>query len=119
MSVARFGELLVSQSLGEVALGDEVYVGLYVCSHNNGVSEGAVFRNVRLVRPAPGGFVPYRDYIGSDLELLDVATGRRKVVDHADGFGAGAELDARRPARLCSIATAGCIVLTSRSAGPS
>ena len=35
-----------------------------------------MFRNVRLVRPAKDGFVPYRDYIGSDLELLDVATGR-------------------------------------------
>jgi Tol biopolymer transport system component len=44
--------------------------------------EKAVFRNVRLIRPAKVGFVPYRDYIGSDLELLDVATGRRKVVDH-------------------------------------
>jgi hypothetical protein len=82
MSVARFGELLASESLGDVALGDEVYVGLYVCSHNNAVSEKAVFRNVRLVRPARDGFVPYREYIGSDLELLDVATGHRKVVDH-------------------------------------
>jgi Tol biopolymer transport system component len=82
MSVARFGETLVSQSLGDVALGDEVYVGLCVCAHNNGVSEKAVFRNVRLIRPAKEGFVPYRDYIGSDLELLDVATGRRQVVDH-------------------------------------
>ena len=82
MSVARFGETLVSESLSEVALGDEVYVGLYVCAHNNGVSEKALFRNVRLVRPARDGFVPYRDYIGSDLELLDVATGRSRIVDH-------------------------------------
>jgi hypothetical protein len=83
MSVARFGETLVSQSFSEVALGDEVYVGLYVCAHNNGVSEQAVFRNVRLIRPAKEGFVPYRDYIGSDIELLDVATGHRKTVHHA------------------------------------
>ena len=82
MSVARFGETLASQSLSDVALGDEVYVGLYVCSHDNGVLEKAVFRNVRLVRPAREGFAPYHDYIGSDLELLDVATGRRKVVEH-------------------------------------
>jgi len=54
MSVARSGEAVVSQSLDDVALGDEVYVGLYVCAHNNGVSERAVFRNVRLVTPPKG-----------------------------------------------------------------
>jgi hypothetical protein len=46
MSVAHFGETFVSLSIGDVALGDEVYVGLYVCAHNNSVSEKAVFRNV-------------------------------------------------------------------------
>jgi Tol biopolymer transport system component len=83
MSVAHFGETLVSRSFSEVALGDEVYVGLYVCAGNNGAAEQAVFRNVRLIRPAKEGFVPYRDYISSDIELLDVATGRRKTVHHA------------------------------------
>ncbi len=82
VSFARFGELLVSQSLSDVVLGDEVYVGLYVCSHNNSASERAVFRNVRLIRPAREGFVPYRDYIGSDLEVLEVANGRRRTVYH-------------------------------------
>jgi TolB protein len=61
VSVAHFGEVLVSQSLGDLDLGDEVYVGLYVCSHNNEVSEKAVFRNVRFIRPAKDGFTPYRD----------------------------------------------------------
>jgi Tol biopolymer transport system component len=37
-----------------------------------------------LIRPAKDGFIPYRDYIGSDLELLDVATGRRQIVHHTD-----------------------------------
>ena len=35
---------------------DEVYVGLYVCSHNPKVSEEAVFTNVRIVVPSPVGF---------------------------------------------------------------
>ena len=61
-------------------LGDEVYVGLFLCSHNPSVVEKAVFRDVRIIRPAKEGFVPYRDYIGSVLELLDVETGRRQVV---------------------------------------
>lgn len=82
ISVARFGEIYSSRSLREAALGDEVYIGLCVGARADRAAEKAVFRNVRLVRPAQEDFVPYRDYIGSDLELLDVASGRRKVVDH-------------------------------------
>ena len=88
MSVARSGDVFTS---GEVTLdlGDEVYVGLFVCSHNKDVTEKAVFSNVRITVPAKDGFVPYRDYIGSNLEVMDVATGRRKIVYTApDSFQA-------------------------------
>ena len=57
--------------MADLALGDEVYVGLFLCSHNADVVERAVFRDVRIIRPAREGFVPYRDYIGSHLEVLD------------------------------------------------
>jgi hypothetical protein len=80
VSVARFGELFRTSQVSDLDLGEEVYVGLFVCSHNPEVVERAVFRNVRLVRPAPDDFTPYRDYIGSRLELLDVASGRRQVI---------------------------------------
>ncbi len=80
MSAARFGEPFASESISGVDLGEEVYVGLFVCSHNEEVVERAVFRNVRIVRPAPDGFVPYRDYIGSNLEVLDVETGHRRIL---------------------------------------
>jgi Tol biopolymer transport system component len=80
MSAARFGETFVTQSVESLALGGEVYVGLFVCSHNREVTERAVFRDVRVTTPAPAGFVPYRDHIGSRLEILDVATGERRVV---------------------------------------
>ena len=80
MSVARFGEPLKLSTLESLALGDEVYVGLFLCSHNADVVEQAVFRDVRVIRPAKTGFTPYRDYIGSVLEVLDVATGRRQVL---------------------------------------
>jgi Tol biopolymer transport system component len=63
-----------------MALGDEVYVGLFVCSHNNNVVEKAAFRDVRITVPAKDDFVPYRDYIGSNLEILDVQSGHRKIV---------------------------------------
>ncbi|MGE5126396.1 MAG: biopolymer transporter TolR [Betaproteobacteria bacterium] len=80
MSVARFGEPYRTTQVGELALGDEVYVGLFLCSHNPDVTERALFRDVRLVRPAPDSFVPYRDYIGSRLEILDVQSGDRQLV---------------------------------------
>jgi TolB protein len=80
MSVARFGEPLTPSQLSDLPLGDEVYVGLFLCSHNPAVMERAVFRDVRIIRPAKDGFVPYRDYIGSVLEILDLQTGHRQAV---------------------------------------
>jgi Tol biopolymer transport system component len=80
MSVARFGEPFVTDELADLALGDTVYIGLFVCSHNPEVIESAVFRNVRIIIPAKADFVPYRDYIGSNLEILDVETGERKII---------------------------------------
>jgi TolB protein len=80
MSAARFGETFVTQRVESLALGEEVYVGLFVCAHDKDVTERAVFQDVRVTSPAPANFVPYRDYIGSRLEIFDVATGRRRVV---------------------------------------
>jgi len=84
MSAARFGDTYTSQDLDGAGLPDEVYVGLYVCAHDNAVVEKGIFRNVRLVRPARPDFKPYRDYIGSDIELLDVNTGVRRAIFHAE-----------------------------------
>ncbi len=80
MSVARFGDTFTHDEVADVDLGDEVYVGLFVCAHNPTVSERAVFKNVRIVVPPKDGWVPYRDYIGSNLEVMDIATGDRTVV---------------------------------------
>jgi Tol biopolymer transport system component len=80
MSVARFGDPFAREEVSELDLGDEVYVGLFVCSHNEKVSEQARFRNVRIVVPAPSDLVPYQDYIGSNLEILEVETGDRRIV---------------------------------------
>jgi Tol biopolymer transport system component len=79
-SAARFGDPFTPVQVADLALGDEVYVGLFLCSHNPDVVEKAIFRDVRIIRPAREGFVPYRDYIGSHLEILDVASGHRQVV---------------------------------------
>jgi TolB protein len=80
MSVARFGDPFVTQRVSDLNLGNEVYAGLYVCSHNKDVIEEAVFRNVQITVPARDDFVPYRDYIGSNLEILDVESGTRKIL---------------------------------------
>src|SRR5215204_6491871 len=88
MSAARFGEVFKSEEVS-LDLGDEVYVGLFVCSHNKDVTEKAVFSNVRITVPALDDFVPYRDYIGSNLEVMDVTTGKRILVHTApDSFQA-------------------------------
>jgi Tol biopolymer transport system component/regulation of enolase protein 1 (concanavalin A-like superfamily) len=80
MSVARFGEEFITELVSDLTLGDEVYVGLYVCSHNKDVMEKAVFRNVRITVPVKDDYVPYRDYIGSNLEILDIESGGRRVI---------------------------------------
>jgi TolB protein len=85
MSAARHGDPFVSARVADLALGDEVFVGLFICSHNPDVSETAVFDNVRVTVPAPTGFVPYQDYIGSRLEILDVDSGIRTVVHTTPG----------------------------------
>src|SRR5208283_1453429 len=71
-SAAHYGEPFVSAELPDMNLGDDVYAGLFVCSHDADVVEKAIFRDVRIVRPVKEGFVPYKDYIGSVLEILDV-----------------------------------------------
>ncbi len=79
MSVARFGDLFASEEI-ELDLGDSVYVGLFVCAHNPDVSETAVFRNVRIVIPPGPDHTPYQDYLGSNLEIMDVHSGHRKIL---------------------------------------
>jgi len=64
----------------EVILSDEVYAGIFICSHNENVVEQAVFSNVRIIIPAAKDFRPYRDYIGSHIEVMDVQSGLRKIL---------------------------------------
>jgi Tol biopolymer transport system component len=85
MSVARFGDTLVTTQLTDVSLPDTVYVGLFVCSHNDSVTERATFSNVRITVPASASLVPYRDYIGSNLEILDVSSGNATIVHQYRG----------------------------------
>jgi Tol biopolymer transport system component len=80
MSVARSGDTLTVTRADGIILGDTVYVGLFVCAHNDSVVERGTFRNVRITRPAPANLVAYRDYLGSLVETMDVESGDRTVV---------------------------------------
>src|SRR6185295_15835909 len=43
MSVARFADTFTHSEVNDIDLGDEVHVGLFICSHNPAVKEEAVF----------------------------------------------------------------------------
>ncbi len=79
LSTAKFGDPLESVEI-KMNLRNEVFVGLYVCSHNPDVVEKALFKNVRIIKPVDTNYTPYKDYIGSRLEVMNVATGDRKVL---------------------------------------
>lgn len=78
-SSARFGETFVTATM-DLDLGEELFVGLFLCSHNADVKEEAIFKDVRVIRPPKVGYVPYRDYIGAHLEVLNVYTSQLAVV---------------------------------------
>jgi Tol biopolymer transport system component len=80
VSLARFGDIFWTVEVPDIHLGPELYVGLFVCSHNKDVVETGSFRNVRITVPAPASLVPYKEYLGSRLETMDIATGLRQVV---------------------------------------
>lgn len=79
-SSARSGETFTTGSLADLDLGEEVFVGLFLCSHNAKVKEEAIFKDVRIIQPPKAGYVPYRDYIGALLEVLNVHTGKLETV---------------------------------------
>jgi len=79
VSVAKYGEPFISESFQADFINDEVYVGLFVCSHNANNMEQVKYSNVRIVLPAPETLVPYKEYLGSHLEILDIETGNRVI----------------------------------------
>ena len=83
MSTATMGSRFTTVDTVDVDLGEEVYVGLFVCAHDADALEEAEFRDVRLITPASEGFTPYRDYLGANIEILDLETRNRRIVYRA------------------------------------
>lgn len=82
-SVARFGELFISDTIQADFIDQAFYAGLFVCSHREETLEQVKFSNVRMVVPARDNLVQYREYIGSHLEVMEVETGNRSIVHSA------------------------------------
>lgn len=81
MRVAKYGEPFVTEQVSDVDLGDDVYVGLFVGSHNADVLETGVFRDVRITVPFNGEADNRTQMkLGSNLELMDLASGDRKII---------------------------------------
>lgn len=90
MRAAHPGEPL--QVIGTIKsnMADEVLAGIFICSHNAEVKEEARVWNVRIDRPVPPGYNGYTDgRIGTRLEIMSIADGKRKVIyEAAKGFEA-------------------------------
>lgn len=82
-SSAKEGQPFTIVAVDSLALDKNANVGIFVCSHEIDVIETAVFDNVRLIIPAPDNFVPYKDYIGSHIEIMDIESGKREIVHSA------------------------------------
>lgn len=81
MRAAIYGQPFQTDTLTGVDLGDEVYVGLFVGSHNSDVLETGVFSNVSITVPHPGETDQRTQMtLGSRLEVLDIASGHREVI---------------------------------------
>jgi len=81
LRAAVFGEPYTMDTISNIDLGETVYVGLFVGSHNADVSETGVFNNVRLTIPYKGVSNQNTDMtLGSRLEVMEVASGKREVL---------------------------------------
>jgi len=80
MRCAKSGNPLLETGRLNIAFKSPVYAGLFICSHDTGVVEKAIFHNFRIDVPAGEQVDGYQHPSASRLELLDVATGNRKVI---------------------------------------
>lgn len=87
MRAAHPGEPL--QEIGStesIVLPDEVFAGLIICSHNPDVAEEGRAWNVRIDQPVPDDYNPDRQgYIGCRLEVMEISSGKRKVIRESKG----------------------------------
>ena len=75
-SVAIYGAPFISRTLPYLDLGIRVSAGLFYTPQDPEKKEPVLTCDLRVCRPPKEGYVPYTDYIGSRLEILEVFTGK-------------------------------------------
>lgn len=82
LSVASVGQDFKSVEFVDSThtINNEALVGIFICSHEKDFKETAVFRNVRITVPIHRDFKQNREFIGSNLEIMDIESGNRKIV---------------------------------------
>ena len=84
MRLSKDNSPLVVAAELQLDLEDGIHAGLFVCSHNAGVSETAFFRNVRLDIPASMTGGSQAPPSPSRLEVLDIFSATREIVYSSD-----------------------------------
>jgi Tol biopolymer transport system component len=81
MRAAIYGQPFETDTISGIDLGDEVSVGLFVGSHDADRLETGVFSNVSISVPLKGMSDGNTQMtLGSNLEILELASGRRDVI---------------------------------------
>lgn len=81
MRAAVYGQSFEVDSVTNIDLGDDVYIGLFVGSHNSDVLETGVFTDAGITVPYAGvSNNSTQMTLGSRLEILEVASGERKTI---------------------------------------
>ena len=86
VSVAQYGNPFKAAQVAGIDLGEAVYVGLFVCSHEAEGIEQAIFQDVRIVVPVKEPFDRGKDPFGSRLEILSLAGGNRRIIYSTDSI---------------------------------
>jgi Tol biopolymer transport system component len=86
MRVANVGEpLQVVGSKYIESIPDEIFVGLFICAHNEETIEQARVWNVRIDKPVSDNYNPGSEgYLGSRLETINISSLYRKVIYKSD-----------------------------------
>ncbi|MDR9458314.1 MAG: TolB family protein [Salegentibacter sp.] len=79
-SSAKFGEPFTTVKIENENLRNELFAGLFFDPGSEGANGKVIVNNVRIIKPAGPDFEQYQEYLGSNLEILNVETGNRKVL---------------------------------------
>lgn len=86
MRAAVYGDQFITDTINNIDLGEEVYVGLFVGSHNADVLETGVFSNVQITLPFKGESNQSTQMtLNSNLEVMEIASGKRDIIYQAIG----------------------------------